>query len=58
LAHERYSDALVVAVVPDCRGRFLFLFFIRRRLGGFDEIGGGLNIARVEEEKLNIGEKN
>jgi hypothetical protein len=56
LTDERYGDALVVTVVPNCWGRFLFLFFIGRCLGGFDEIGGSLNIARVEEEELNIGE--
>jgi hypothetical protein len=57
LANERNGDALVVAIVPYRGGRFFFVFFIRRCLGGFDEIGGGLYITRVKEEELNIAEK-
>lgn len=55
LTNERNGDALVVAVMPH-RGGESFFLFIRGCLGGFHVIGGGLNIAGVEEEELEVDE--
>jgi hypothetical protein len=56
LTDERNGDALVVAVMPHRGGGFLFLFFIGGCLGRFNELGGGLNVAGVEEEELEVEE--
>lgn len=51
---QRDGQALVVAVVPQCKASFVLIILgIGWRLRGWDDIGGYRSRARVKEEKLN-----